>query len=199
MLIKEKAKEFATMAHNGQVRKAEPEKPYIVHPVAVAEILESYGYDDNVVAAGYLHDVVEDTIYTIDDIINQFGDDIANLVYSASEPDKTLSWEERKEHTINEIKNKQLRNKLVVCADKINNIEDLIRILKLKGFEIYKSFKSDYNNQIWYFENVYKSLIFNENEEDPIFRRLKEDIFIFKEEIKHQLKNKTKDIQCQNI
>ena len=110
MNIKEKAKEFAIKAHEGQVRKSEPEKPMIMHPIAVAKILEDYGYDDNVVAAGYLHDVVEDTKYTLDDIQNEFGSDIKNLVDTASEPDKSLSWEDRKKHTINIIKAKSFRN-----------------------------------------------------------------------------------------
>ena len=66
MNIKEKAKEFAIKAHKGQVRKNEKDKPMIMHPISVAELLEEYGYDDNVVAAGYLHDVVEDTKYTIE-------------------------------------------------------------------------------------------------------------------------------------
>ena len=111
MNIKEKAKEFAIKAHKGQVRKNEKDKPMIMHPISVAELLEEYGYDDNVVAAGYLHDVVEDTKYTIEDIEKEFGKDIASLVMGASERDKSLSWEERKQHTIDETKILPLRNK----------------------------------------------------------------------------------------
>lgn len=124
--IKEKAKLFAINAHSGQVRKSEPDKPMIIHPISVGQLLEEYGYDDNVIAAGYLHDVVEDTKYTIDDIKEEFGEDIANLVMGASEPDKSLSWEMRKKHTIEETRNLPLRNKLVICADKINKLEDLM-------------------------------------------------------------------------
>ncbi len=92
MSIKEKAKLFAIKAHMGQIRKNEPDKPMTMHPISVGELLESFGYEDNVVAAGYLHDVVEDTKYTINDIEKEFGKDIANLVMGASEPDKSLSW-----------------------------------------------------------------------------------------------------------
>ena len=123
MDMKEKAKLFAIRAHMGQVRKSEPDKPMIMHPIGVGQLLESFGYDDNVVAAGYLHDVVEDTKYTIEDIEKEFGSDIASLVMGASEPDKSLSWEERKKHTIKETEKLPLRNKLVICADKINNLE----------------------------------------------------------------------------
>ena len=72
----------------------------IIHPISVGNLLEEYGFDDNVISAGYLHDVVEDTDYTIDDIRKEFGDDIANLVMCATEPNKKLSWEERKQDTI---------------------------------------------------------------------------------------------------
>ena len=102
--IKQKAKEFAINAHKGQIRKSDPDKPMIIHPISVGNLLEEYGFDDNVISAGYLHDVVEDTDYTIDDIRKEFGDDIANLVMCATEPNKKLSWEERKQDTIDRVK-----------------------------------------------------------------------------------------------
>lgn len=66
--IKEKAKLFAIKAHQGQVRKNEPDKPMIMHPISVGMLLEEYNFDDNVIAAGYLHDVIEDTKYTKEDL-----------------------------------------------------------------------------------------------------------------------------------
>ena len=83
MNIKEKAKIFAIKAHKGQIRKSEPDKPMIIHPISVGLLLEEYGYDDEVIAAGFLHDVVEDTKYTLEDIKKEFGDEVANLVMSA--------------------------------------------------------------------------------------------------------------------
>ena len=68
MNIREKAKLFAIKAHKGQIRKSDKEKPMIIHPINVANILSEYGYDDNVVAAAYLHDVIEDTKYTKEDL-----------------------------------------------------------------------------------------------------------------------------------
>ena len=96
MNIELEAKEFAIKAHCGQVRKSDKEKPMIIHPINVGQILKQYGFDENVVSVGYLHDVVEDTSYEFDDIKNYFGEDIVSLVYGASEPNKSLSWEERK-------------------------------------------------------------------------------------------------------
>ena len=173
MNTKEKAKKFAIKAHMGQVRKSEPDKPMIMHPISVGMMLEEYGYDDQVVAAGYLHDVVEDTKYTIEDIEKEFGQEIANLVMGASEPDKSLSWEERKKHTIEETKTLPLRNKLIVCADKINNLEDMMVIFERNGKKDFSAFKRGEKDQKWYFTNVYESLINNEDKDLPIFKRLK--------------------------
>ena len=173
MNVKEKAKLFAVEAHRGQVRKSEPDKPMIMHPIGVGLILEEHGYDENVVAAGFLHDVVEDTHFTLEDIEKEFGEDIANLVSGASEPDKSLSWEERKQHTINTIKDMPLRNKLVVCADKISNLTDLNIIFKRSGTRDFSAFKRGEEQQAWYYASVYDSLIHNENENLPIFRTLK--------------------------
>ena len=104
MNIEKRALRFAIKAHKGQVRKSDPDKPMIIHPINVANILREYGFDSLVIAAGYLHDVVEDTKYDEKYIQKIFGDDITSLVMSASEPDKTLDWEERKKHTIEVIK-----------------------------------------------------------------------------------------------
>lgn len=173
MNIKEKAKYFAINAHLGQIRKNEPDKPMIMHPLSVGMLLESYGYDDYVVAAGYLHDVVEDTNYTIEDIEENFGSRVASLVKGASEPDKSLSWEERKKHTIEETKTLPLENKLVICADKINNLEDLMIKFQKNGKRDFSAFKRGEDKQKWYYTNVYNSLIYNEDENLPIFKRLK--------------------------
>lgn len=79
MNIKDKAKEFAINAHKGQIRKSDKEKPMIIHPINVADILSEYGFDDNVVAAGYLHDVIEDTKYTKEDLLKAFNEDILSF------------------------------------------------------------------------------------------------------------------------
>lgn len=173
MNIQERAKIFAIKAHQGQVRKSDKEKPMIIHPINVADILREYGYDDNVVAAGYLHDVVEDTKYQEEDILKEFGEDITSLVMGASEKDKSLSWEERKEAVIKEIKNLDLRHKAIICADKISNLEDFNIISMIKGEYDFSSFRRGYDKQKWYYQEVYKKLIVNEDANLPMFKRLK--------------------------
>lgn len=186
MNIKEKAKLFAINAHQGQIRKSEPDKPMIIHPISVGNLLEDYNYDDNIVAAGYLHDVIEDTKYTLEDIEKEFGTEISSLVMGASEPDKTLSWEERKKHTIDEVKKLPLKNKLVICADKINNLEDLHLKFAKSGIRDFSSFKRGEEKQKWYYTNIYESLTSGEDANIPIFKRLKEAldlVFNYREDI----------------
>ena len=191
MDIKELAKEFAIHAHIGQTRKSEPLKPMVIHPINVANILEQYNYDDSVIAAGYLHDVIEDTKYTEKDIEKIFGTDITSLVISASEPDKSLSWEERKQYTIETIKNLDLRHKAIICADKISNLEDLRIISEIKGKYDFSCFKRGFEKQKWYYTEVYKSLINNENENYEMFLRLKEliDYIFYNKRNNEYLKN----------
>lgn len=185
-MITEKAKLFALQAHMGQVRKNEKDKPMIMHPFLVAGILATYGFDENVISAGYLHDVVEDTPYTIDDIKKEFGDDIADLVMGDTEPDKLLSWNERKQYTIDSCQNLSFRHKAVICADKIANLEDMYLKFEKQGIRDFSVFKEGEDKQRWYYTSVYESLIKNEDKDLPIFQRLKEvldKLFYAKEDI----------------
>lgn len=152
--MKEKAKLFAINAHYGQVRKNEKDKPMIIHPINVANILSEYGFDDNVIAAGYLHDVVEDTKYNDEDLLKEFGEDILSLVMGASESDKKLSWEERKQYTIDKVKALDIRHKAVVCADKISNLEDLQIVFEINGKYDFSHFNRGYEKQKWYFTSL---------------------------------------------
>lgn len=77
--VTERARLFATRAHDGQVRKYTGE-PYIVHPIAVAGLVRSVDLDDEVVAAAFLHDVVEDCGVGIEEIAGRFGSRVAKFV-----------------------------------------------------------------------------------------------------------------------
>lgn len=173
MKITEKAKSFAITAHIGQIRKSDKEKPKIIHPINVANILQEYNFDDNVIAAGYLHDVIEDTKYTKEDLLKSFGEDVVSLVLGATEEDKSLSWEERKQKTITKVKTLDLRHKAIVCADKISNLEDLRIIFEINEKKDFSAFKRGFDKQKWYYTGVYDSLIYNEDEKNDMFVRLK--------------------------
>lgn len=179
MGVKEKAMKFAIKAHDGKFRKAELSKPYIFHPIDVANLLQNYGFDDNVVAAGYLHDVVEDaqdTEYMKKEILKEFGEDVYSLVLGATEEDKSLDWEERKLGTINRVKKLDLRHKAIVACDKISNIEDLRFKFGKDGKEDFGAFNRGKEKKMWYWNEVYNSLIDGEDKNHPMFYKLKKNL-----------------------
>lgn len=162
---------YATKAHKGQRRKQE-DIDMIFHPFTVGMILQRNGCDENTVAAGILHDVVEDTRHTFEDVEKEFGKEVKDYVYDASEPDKTLPWKERKIHTIEHIKTAPLNSKLIVASDKISNLEDALENIRKYGED--KVLSRNPEEQKWYYTNVYKSCIENTDKNHPIFVRYKE-------------------------
>ena len=149
---------YATKAHKDQRRKIE-DIDMIFHPYTVGMILQRNNCDENIVAAGILHDVVEDTEHTFDDIEREFGKKIRDYVYDASEPDKSLEWEERKKHTIEQIKNAPLGSKLIVACDKISNLEDMEDSIEIYGKSAWNALKRNKEVQKWYYTSVYESCI----------------------------------------
>ena len=161
---------YATKAHQGQRRK-QKDVDMIFHPFIVGMNLQRNGCDENIVAAGILHDVVEDTDHTFEDIEKEFGKEVRNYVYDASEPDKSLPWKKRKEHTIEHIKTAPLGSKLIVACDKISNLEDALDNIEKYGED--KVLARNPEEQKWYYTSVYKSCIENADKNHPIFVRYK--------------------------
>jgi (p)ppGpp synthase/HD superfamily hydrolase len=157
MEIVEKALQTASKAHEGQYRKL-TDIPYITHPVAVGMLLMKAGYLDDVVAAGILHDTVEDTALTLEDLKREFGEKIAEIVAGCSEPDKSLSWEKRKEHTIEFLKTASMEIRAVACADKLHNIRSIRSDYEQVGDAVWDRFKRGKEKQKWYYTNVVESL-----------------------------------------
>src|SRR5690625_1819366 len=85
-------------------------------------MLADAGEAEDTIIAGLLHDTVEDTDVTLNDIKETFGETIANLVDGCSE-NKTLSWEQRKQQTINDLQTASEKVCIVTCADKIHNLQ----------------------------------------------------------------------------
>lgn len=85
--IKRRALEFAKRHHEGQFYD---DQPFIIHPIEVAQFLEGLGQDDDIVCAGYLHDILEDTNVTYEQIVNEFGEKIAGLVKECTKSDYNI-------------------------------------------------------------------------------------------------------------
>ncbi|GHI00787.1 HD domain-containing protein [Neobacillus kokaensis] len=157
MDVIDKAIQIAGKAHDRQYRKG-TDIPYIVHPVGVGMILLKARYSDQVVAAGILHDTVEDTELTLEDIEREFGHQIAGIVAGCSEPDKSRSWEERKEHSIEFLKTASIDIRVVACADKLDNIRSIINDYEYYAEEVWIRFKRGREQQKWYYTNIIESL-----------------------------------------
>jgi len=153
----DRAIEAAAKAHRKQVRKG-TKKAYIIHPFAVGILLAKAGCSKEVIAAGILHDVVEDARVKPDRIREEFGDRVASIVEQCTEPDKRRAWEKRKQHTLDTLKKASLDAKYVVCADKLHNIRTIERDYKKKGERIWKRFRRGREHQKWYYTSLVKAL-----------------------------------------
>ena len=149
--------EVAVKAHQNQVRKG-TDICYIAHPLAVGIILAKAGCSDEVIIAGILHDTVEDTDLTLDYIRATFGKKVFVIVKGASEPDKSLPWEERKSHTLDFLKAASQEVKFVALADKLNNIRATSSDYVEMGDALWKRFKRGKDAQKWYYQGLVQAL-----------------------------------------
>lgn len=122
-----KATQFAAYKHRNQRRKGTKAVPYINHPIDLAYLLSNRAgiQDDVVIAAALLHDTVEDTDTTFDEIEREFGRAVRDVVAEVTD-DKMLSREERKQHQIDHAPHLSDRARLVKLADKIANLHDIL-------------------------------------------------------------------------
>ena len=117
---------FAADKHRNQRRKDAAASPYINHPIALANVLvnEAGIVDERVLIAAILHDTVEDTETTAQELVRHFGQEIADIVLEVTD-DKSLLKAERKQQQIDHAPTISRRAKLVKLADKICNLRDL--------------------------------------------------------------------------
>jgi guanosine-3',5'-bis(diphosphate) 3'-pyrophosphohydrolase len=120
-----KAATFAAHKHRDQRRKDEAASPYINHPLALADLLASHGIEDPIVlCAALLHDTIEDTMTSHEELVAEFGQEIADVVAEVTD-DKSLKKAERKALQIEHAPSLTDRAKLVKLADKICNLRDV--------------------------------------------------------------------------
>ena len=128
----EKAAAFALKAHEGQMRKAAP-IPFILHPMEVAQIASTLTHDQDVLAAAVLHDVVEDTPVTLEEIHENFGEHIAWLVAMETENKRrgqpaAETWRIRKEESLEELeKCGDSDVQILWLSDKLSNLRSFCR------------------------------------------------------------------------
>lgn len=158
---------FATEKHSsvvnkdgtvGQLRKGSC-LPYIVHPMEVWQILRNNNCSAKVQIAGLLHDTLEDTDTTPEEIKEKFGLEVLALVKSESE-DKTKTWKERKQHTIDALAKDSIETMQVCCADKLSNCKAQLYDFKQIGDALFERFNKESTPELqaWYYKSIVKAL-----------------------------------------
>lgn len=155
----------ALRLHGSQVRKSDPTQPYVSHLVSVTLLLAAYGFDDEVISAGLLHDTLEDTNYDAEKLEADFGLDVCEIVRAVTE-DKSLQWESRKQHYLERIRSGSRQAKAVCCADKIHNLSSLIDRYERSGDEVWSVFRRGKERTLWFYFTALDAIA--ENWDHPI-------------------------------
>ncbi len=140
--------------HAGQLRK-DGITPYIVHPIQAAMLLARAGCDDDTIAAGLLHDTVEDTPYTLKELRREFGSRIAEMVDACSEIKSIEGWDERKDELFGRLTMASREAKIVKTADALANMIDLVCALDRTNGAFWKKFHATPQQKLSYFRGVY--------------------------------------------
>lgn len=153
---------FATKAHDG-MRRRKSEAPYILHPMEVAVIVGTMTENQEVIAAGVLHDVVEDAGISIEEICEKFGARVMELVASETEnkceelpPEDT--WQIRKEESLEKLRTADdIEILMLWIGDKLSNIRTIYRDYLVEGDALWNKFhQSDITVQAWYYRSIMK-------------------------------------------
>jgi myo-inositol-1(or 4)-monophosphatase len=154
---------FAVRAHHNTERRGKG-FPYIVHPMEAVEIVATITSDQELLAAAALHDTIEDTNVTVDELRREFGDRIADLVFAESDQfaegvSEEDSWHDRKQAAITRLKNAPHDAKIVAMGDKLSNMRAIARDYTTKGDELWNIFhvknKADHE---WHYRGLADSL-----------------------------------------
>jgi len=181
---------FATKAHSGMTRKG-TNVPYIVHPIEAAAIVSGMTDDEEIMAAAVLHDVLEDTEATREELLARFGRRITDLVMNESEDKRRglppeLTWKTRKQETITFLETKADRDaKMLALADKLSNLRAIYRDQCIIGDKVWERFnEKDKNMHAWMYRSIDAAL--SELQDHPTwqeYHRLVKEVFGEEEKI----------------
>lgn len=153
-----KAISFASLAHSNQKRKGS-DTPYILHPLEAGIIVSQIKYDEDLICAAILHDTVEDAKVGYEALKIIFNERITELVKAQSE-DKSKSWQERKQHTIdylNSVEDEDI--KIVALGDKLSNMRAIHKDYIKLGEKLWERFNvKERSKHGWYYMSLVNSL-----------------------------------------
>jgi (p)ppGpp synthase/HD superfamily hydrolase len=149
---------FAARAHRAQVRKGS-DIPYIIHPVQVAMILLTHGFDEDLAIAGLLHDTVEDTGASLDEIEAIFGVGVRDLVAAVSETKiddggERRPWRARKQEQLDHLAASGERVAALKGADALHNSSSTLADLQVHGPSAWRRFNAPVEDSLWYYGEV---------------------------------------------
>lgn len=150
---------FATHVHGGQFRK-KTKIPYILHPLEAAAIVGTMTTDDEILAGAVLHDVVEDTDTTVEQVRGLFGERVAALVAAESEDKRAdrpaeTTWKIRKQETLDHLKTAPMDVKMITLGDKLSNVRAIYRDHNILGDDLWQRFnQKDKSQQYWYYKSI---------------------------------------------
>ena len=156
----DKAVKLAVEAHSGTERRCKG-YPYIIHPMEAVAIVATMTNDQEMLAAAILHDVVEDTDVTLEQIRDEFGDRVATLVQHETAPDdENLTWRERKTAQIKQLAEASYDGKVVALGDKLSNMRGIAMDYRCKGDATWKLFHAPNGKPDveWYYRSLAKAL-----------------------------------------
>jgi len=166
----EQAIKAASVLHKDQVRKGQTPFPYVTHLFAVAMILSDYTDNEDTIIAALLHDTIEDTDYTPEELQDDFGSTVKNIVMGVTEPepqkDEERNWKWLKKEYVKQLKDAPEASLMVAAADKIHNMRSIVEDYYDRESEFLADFGGSLKERIMMYQEI--SNILN--------RRLKNDI-----------------------
>jgi (p)ppGpp synthase/HD superfamily hydrolase len=169
------ALETARKLHAGAVRDLGDEVPFIQHPLAVAELLAEYGLDDELVAAGLLHDTLEYTELGLGPLRERFGMKVALIVCALTEDFEIEDYEERKKEVRDRVAATGIDAQRVFAADKIANVIEARDDYALVQEDVELGQAVDLDRQILVWEYDME-MLFEADEGEPLFKRLPDEL-----------------------
>jgi (p)ppGpp synthase/HD superfamily hydrolase len=149
-----KAIQFAARKHHGHFRAETEPLPYITHLFSVALLVAEDGASDDVVSAALLHDTLEDTETTREEIVTAFGEYVAELVEHVSEQKmvdgKRVGWKESKTAYLKHLEEAPEDALIVAMADKIDNIESKLEAFEKEGRALFEHWRRPQADYLWY-------------------------------------------------
>lgn len=154
----ERAIQKAVLVHRDQVRRTPDEMPYISHLFSVFALLLTYTRDEDTLIAGLLHDSIEDTDYTFEELERDFGKEVRDIVAGVTEEKEKdgegLPWLERKRGNLENLRKSGQKSMLISAVDKIYNLNALVSDSKLYGDSMWDFLSPGADEKLWFHREV---------------------------------------------